>query len=416
MSERLGHDHRSDSQGSVGINFGAMTIAGTQNRAKRNMFSLLLFFFRWNHGHCFFWGASKSRVSHHGPTDSERRSWSGQLTSLRESSSPPWCREGWYDDASFSVQTAKCENTLSSPRLWLENHPDGVYTVLRVEWADTVEAAQVWGLDFHMDRLEHSFRKAYPKSNDAVDFENARTKTLSILQELLQEAKVARISNYDERELFMATFLWVQSKKMGLNIKGHLLRRLLSDPAPPATPLVGTLAPTVTPNRYDSGLADCKLSSWCSARRPLEDEFRDSKDPNPQEVILTIPRHGGLNLLEGLTSNLFVLYPGGVVRTALTSHVLPGFARTMTIACLEEAGYLVDTESPISIEDAPLWKQVFVTSAIQLVVPVRQIRYHGASIWELDAETSETDLSSLLRATILEQCKRWKQELAVNRR
>ena len=136
--------------------------------------------------------------------------------------------------------------------------------------------------------------------------------------------------------------------------------------------------------------ASAKVSSWCRIRRPLEDPNR-YKPPGVGEVILVrkpetergtnIMTYSNenfidtLELLEGLISNLFVVYKDGTVRTAPVGLVLPGYARHLIIQELNERGMKVDSSNPPTIQDMRdgLWSEVFVTSAIRLVVPVERI-------------------------------------------
>jgi len=136
--------------------------------------------------------------------------------------------------------------------------------------------------------------------------------------------------------------------------------------------------------------ASAKVSSWCRIRRPLEDPNR-YKPPGVGEVILirkpetergtNIMTYSNenfidtLELLEGLISNFFVVYKDGTVRTAPVGLVLPGYARHLIIQELNERGMKVDSSNPPTIQDMRdgLWSEVFVTSAIRLVVPVERI-------------------------------------------
>jgi branched-subunit amino acid aminotransferase/4-amino-4-deoxychorismate lyase len=159
------------------------------------------------------------------------------------------------------------------------------------------------------------------------------------------------------------------------------------------------------PNRQPHPRA--KLSDWCRERRPLEDRFRtncyEARANNDaacavavDEVLLVRQQQQGNDdsviLLEGLTSNLFVVYPNGLLRTADDQNVLPGYARHLV---LQQAAQMmsprknhngirkVDSRTPIQLSEADQWQQVFVSSAIRLVVPVGRIlvvaneRYNG---------------------------------------
>jgi hypothetical protein len=137
--------------------------------------------------------------------------------------------------------------------------------------------------------------------------------------------------------------------------------------------------------------ASAKVSSWCRIRRPLEDPNRYKPHGVVGEVILVrqpdtergtnIMTHTNenfvntLELLEGLISNLFVVYRDGTVRTAPVGLVLPGYARHLIIQELNERGLKVDASMPPTMQDMidGLWSEVFVTSAVRLVTPVERI-------------------------------------------
>jgi branched-subunit amino acid aminotransferase/4-amino-4-deoxychorismate lyase len=81
-----------------------------------------------------------------------------------------------------------------------------------------------------------------------------------------------------------------------------------------------------------------------------------------------------VELLEGLTSNLFIVYSDGTIRTPVGS-VLDGYARKLVIEAAQRMGWMVVTNEPICLEDATkgCWKEVFFTSSIRLVVPVGKV-------------------------------------------
>jgi len=154
------------------------------------------------------------------------------------------------------------------------------------------------------------------------------------------------------------------------------------------------------PNRQPHPRA--KLSAWCRQRRPLDERFRENMYewlPNAMvdtstkkiqasvavdEVLLVkqgqaktadFTEVGQSCLLEGLTSNLFVVYPNKVIRTA-NDGVLHGYARHLllqAVATDTNDGWVVDTTTPILLEEANQWQQLFLTSAIRLVVPVGRV-------------------------------------------
>lgn len=160
-----------------------------------------------------------------------------------------------------------------------------------------------------------------------------------------------------------------------------------------------------------------KLSAWCSERRPLEkryysnmpgsvveivqvakDEGTDSGEAlvpvTVNEVILTeyndddamntstAKTSSNVRLLEGLTSNLFVVYPNNVIRTA-GDGVLPGYARHLVMEAVgrgidvddsaDSCCWTMDTTTPIRLDEVGQWQHVFCTSAIRLIVPLGRI-------------------------------------------
>jgi hypothetical protein len=152
---------------------------------------------------------------------------------------------------------------------------------------------------------------------------------------------------------------------------------------------------TLLPNRYQH-FPRAKLSSWCRRRRLLEDIFitkdigdviltkhcddediKKNQEPSLSSSVSagsvsTTTAKSSVELLEGLTSNLFVVYPGNILRTAPSTHVLGGYARHLIIDCAEKCGYKVEFGS-ISLADSSLWEEVFLTSSIRLIMPVNRI-------------------------------------------
>jgi Amino-transferase class IV len=198
----------------------------------------------------------------------------------------------------------------------------------------------------------------------------------------------------------MVTLLWephidVDSGISGVRVRAHAFSNLVAsnsepviNPNPSVKVVVGCL-PTgnleasdesmVLPNRY-KGFPNSKLSSWCRQRRPLEELF---KGADIGDVILTKsdvdsgsshcgkgPSSGTIELLEGLTSNLFVVGPGNIIRTPPSSLVLEGYARQLVMDAAVKCGYRVEI-CPILLEGLPSWEDVFLTSSIRLIIPVQ---------------------------------------------
>jgi hypothetical protein len=128
--------------------------------------------------------------------------------------------------------------------------------------------------------------------------------------------------------------------------------------------------------------SNAKVSSWCRNRRPLEVLFKDS---TVGEVLLmglggNAAIVGGqgfidsLEILEGLISNFFVIYRDGTVRTAPTTKVLPGYARHLVSGQINQThGLRLDDKNAPVVGDADDWSEVFLTSAVRLIVPVNRV-------------------------------------------
>ncbi|MFT9256819.1 MAG: aminotransferase class IV, partial [Acetobacter sp.] len=78
-------------------------------------------------------------------------------------------------------------------------------------------------------------------------------------------------------------------------------------------------------------------------------------------------------ITEGASSNTFIVTDGGALRTRPLSHkLLPGCTRNRLITLAKENGIAVE-EQAFSVEDLLGAREVFVTSATSLVVPVVQV-------------------------------------------
>jgi hypothetical protein len=177
----------------------------------------------------------------------------------------------------------------------------------------------------------------------------------------------------------------------------------------PATAMTMTTSPQMTrtarshnmPRRHDN-MPDAKLLSWCRERRPLEQQY---KPPFLGEVLLVqhVPHHDAtgtdkthnnnnsnnddVELLEGLTSNLFVLLRNGTLQTASHNHVLGGYVRHLILdlpSLLEKIHDSDDanddilsgmdiSHSPILLQDSHTWSDGFLTSSIRILIPIRKI-------------------------------------------
>jgi hypothetical protein len=219
----------------------------------------------------------------------------------------------------------------------------------------------------------------------------------------------------------MLTLLWTPPKHDHINTTNHLRptvrghasfagpsRSSIEDQMPKAISACLAIPKELTPEALallphrhvenartgtnDSIGASAKISSWCRVRRPLEDpSVFKVPGMNVGEVLLVSNSNNAssdfiesLEILEGLTSNLFVIYTDGTVRTAPATKVLPGYSRFLVTKALLKMGQqlatcngprLIFEDSAPTVQDAlsGLWSEVFVTSAIRLLIPVNRI-------------------------------------------
>lgn len=292
---------------------------------------------------------------------------------------------------------------------------------------------KVWGENFHLDRLSSSHRLLVQRRGGVQDGDKvlnerivkmAINESKAIMKTLLAEAEAFLLADQhmnpgkhedgDLRHVVMVTLLWtspLQSIGEGCDdvsfhekvvVRGHACTcGIVSSPGaynpdPIAAsvalpmPALRTVVPSnileqSLPSRHDS-LPLAKLSSWCRFRRPFESKLT-FKPEGIGEVLLVRNRkkwndnsmnkanEGGntTEILEGLTSNFFVVYRDGTIRTS-PDGVLGGYARSLVFRCAERCGLRLDMRSP-TLEDAKagLWVEAFVTSSVRLVVPVGKI-------------------------------------------
>lgn len=356
----------------------------------------------------------------------------------------------------FEIVTSDPNSTApipTSPRLWLESSPLGVYTVIRCDYHHflenvihrTTETTSfcpprgfwfIWGREFHLQRLRDSMRaltspiSVQPTTShiSPEDLDHACLQTESIIDGL------SSIDN-DLEEIFllepataastivMLTILWYEGKSLDpVVVRAHAscinnsialgasTSGAVSDSerkcdlnlpsVPKWTIVVDVSSNTVSRQCYPQPYA--KVSSWCTQRKDIEKRYMpqsmlDSSNENStrpfdlvtvNEVILTQiiksdeTRSVDLHLLEGLTSNLFVVYPDNVIRTT-GQGVLHGYSRHLVLEAIRTIyhplnsdgppSWTIDTVAPILLTDVHLWREVFCTSAIRLIVPVDRI-------------------------------------------
>jgi hypothetical protein len=285
----------------------------------------------------------------------------------------------------------------------------------------------IWGFDFHMERLCSSYTLLLErKSSYCTLYEESKRETEELMHTLLDHACKALYEEEATSTLslgttstsnkspnifrtLMLTVLWTPPKQQQRTpVNQSLLRPTVrchasfagpsrasidDDNMPPSISACIALPDELTstalaalPCRYCGSAtvgATAKISSWCRVRRPLEDAKRYKvPEMNVGEVLLVNQPENAtshfmesLEILEGLTSNLLVIYKDGTVRTAPALKVLAGYSRHLVLKALLEMTNLVLDERAPTVQDANagLWSEVFVTSAIRLLIPVDRV-------------------------------------------
>ncbi|GKY92201.1 hypothetical protein MPSEU_000191300 [Mayamaea pseudoterrestris] len=284
---------------------------------------------------------------------------------------------------------------LSSPREWLEYWPDGAYTVMRCDFFDDgiTEKWKIWGSDFHLQRLGASYASfvlySGTMAGSLINQNETLTAVLSthenqqfcerLIQNLLREAanELLKHQNKHLHQTFMVTLLYhpldPTDRRENVKMRAHICSTATDNvPALPASVRVSLAMNESLPHRMPNPTA--KLSSWCRERRAIENMY---KVDGVNEVILTMPSktHSSSSsriLLEGLTSNLFVILENGSLQTSPDELVLGGYARHLILKEAQRLGLTVIMKPP-RLDDAASWKGVFLTSSIRLLVPVNEI-------------------------------------------
>jgi hypothetical protein len=279
---------------------------------------------------------------------------------------------------------------LQSPRKWLEyceieDGRNGAYTVLRCDFHPSTDRWNIWGRHFHMDRLVGSFWSLQDLIIEE-EISTALNATNLIIESLLEESRNSIFGVHDLPDALsesvvtlMLTVLWVPTGR-GIKVRGHAFHSgQLSVPSQyNPEPMIASIAQVQNerlkefpslPNRYMNS-PQSKLSSWCRQRSPLEEEF---KTEGIGEVLLTRElENNDVELLEGLTSNLFVVYQDGSLRTPAADSVLGGYSRQLVLEHAKDCGLQIQVE-PLRLSERLQWKEVFTTSAIRLISPVAKI-------------------------------------------
>eukprot|EP00775_Hariotina_reticulata_P005354 gene5354-5590_t len=114
--------------------------------------------------------------------------------------------------------------------------------------------------------------------------------------------------------------------------------------------------------------AKAKDSEWVRQRQELE----ASKAVGVNEVLLVTPEGA---VMEGLTSNFFVLSSAGEVETA-DAGVLSGTVRELVLQVCQELNVPVKLQPP-QLSNIDSWQGAFISSTSRLLLPAAEVMYEG---------------------------------------
>lgn len=250
----------------------------------------------------------------------------------------------------------------AQPGDFLRSLPPGTYTAARM-WHRRRVAA--WPA--HVSRLAESLRLL---RGEAASEETERALRAAVSSSLRVALSLAGPGDEGAPELMLVVHVAQSWQPGGEGVTVHLsvAPPLLpaAPPAPAAAAVLGT--PRTQP------LAKCSL--WVAQRRRLE-------EARPAECAETLLSNEAGALLEGVTSNLFVVLrlPDGTpeLHTAsLEDGVLGGIARLLVLQAARRMGLAVVEAAPLppppdGVHAAFSWAEAFVCSSVRGIRPLSLI-------------------------------------------
>lgn len=220
---------------------------------------------------------------------------------------------------------------------------DGIYEVI------PFYNGQGMGLDEHLVRLQHSL--------DAVEIKNPLTNAewKTIFTRLIKEQTATAVAIY------------LQITRGAADKRTHFF------PEPTILPTVFAYATAFNSNEYDQGLAaitiedirwrDCYIKSLNLLPNCLAREV--AQRHGAQEAIL----YRDVLVIEGSSSNVFIVKSDCVITPPLSVHMLPGITRTLILRILTEQK-IPYVETALSLDTLKAADEIWISSSIREVAPV----------------------------------------------
>lgn len=295
----------------------------------------------------------------------------------------------------------------------------------------------IWGLDFHLSRLQNSFQELLPlihaksKNHEMNDMivakhilDKAMIESKAIINALvmkecrIHEEALKENQNSHSTIIVKLTIFWAASTiydindAIGICVRGHAScdGKIINPLARPKS-IITSLAlpsPLHINESHTDGMSEkvlqntlpdrmsmphAKISSWSKQRKLVQD--KDTFQPIAVHEVLLLDldccstfgqcnvTHLGNDrscgdvrnyaILEGVSSNFFAVYQDNTIRTA-SSKVLFGYVRHLVLQYAPKCGLTIDPR-PCRLEDGMngLWKETFITSSSRLIYPIKQI-------------------------------------------
>jgi branched-subunit amino acid aminotransferase/4-amino-4-deoxychorismate lyase len=241
----------------------------------------------------------------------------------------------------------------------LAAYPNGKYTVLRTMGSGLVD----WSI--HLDRLEK-----------VPDIEPTVTRVMKEFQSTFPSSANMKIT----------ILTWQES-----NVMVHVTDFIPIPTNKPLNTRLSTMADA--PKRSDPTE---KKSSWVANRAPLQKDTFD-------ETLMSENGDNGVEILEGLASNVVFMGKDGLFYTTPIDRVLPGSVLNLVDAVLGDK--LVYRAATLEELRKGLFKGAFLTGTSRICCPIREIQMmEGGSAVEFDVGGFSGELD-VIREKVLGEMK-----------
>ena len=294
----------------------------------------------------------------------------------------------------------------------------GAYDTLRCDWVVDNKEWNIWGQEYHLERLQQSYLSL--ANTEPRVLERAVHESNFLIRSVLREASDVFNRDMDQRcwsevyiEMVKFTWLWTPTDDPNqIDVRVHAVSdgkpKQINKPAYYIQVSIGADASRETvqvdsslPSRVEN--PNVKVSSWARLRGKISNPYQP---PEAAEVLMVRQsEEGDLQVLEGLSSNVFVLYKDGTLRTA-SDGVLHGYVRHLVLEAANDLG-IPTSHKPILLHESDEWKEAFITSSSRLVFPIESVLIHNSDTggwdtrWKADTQAENPTWQKLLNAVLL---------------